>query len=62
MEEVKIGQRYFWKPGIFPYEVIAIDDKYITTKATYPTDCQPKRVYRAVFEQAIKNGIAEPTE
>lgn len=57
--ELTIGMKYFWAPGVFPHEIIDIDEKYVTTKATYPKNVAPRRIYREVLETAIANGTAE---
>lgn len=56
MEKIKVGAKFFLNPEIFPYCIIEEDAEYITYKRNGYT---AKRVYRYVFENAIKCGAIE---
>lgn len=64
MEEIKVGARFFWNPAIFPYRIIEENAEYVTYKRythgwTNSEEYAGKRVYRYVFEDAIKRGAIE---
>lgn len=56
MNEIKIVAKFFWNPEIFPYSIVKEDEKYVSYKRN---GCATKRVYRYVFEDAIKRGAVE---
>lgn len=56
MKEIKVGAKFFWNPAIFPYYIVEEDTEYISFKRD---GFQIKRVYRYVFEDAVKRNAIE---
>lgn len=66
MNKIEIGARFFWNPSIFPYYIREENSEYIVYKrfthgSTKSEEYAEKKVYRYVFENAIKNGEIEFT-
>ena len=64
MGEIEVGARFFWSPSIFPYYIREENSEYIVYKRythgwTNREEFAEKKVYRYVFEEAIKNGEIE---
>ena len=64
MNKIERGAMFFWHPTIFPYYILEENAEYVVYKrpthgSTNSEEFARKRVYRYVFEEAIKNGEIE---
>ena len=55
-ELIKTGSKFFWNPAIFPYYIVEANEEYVYYKRN---EYKTNRVYRYVFEDAIKSGWIE---
>lgn len=64
MNKIERGAMFFWNPTIFPYYIREENAEYVTYKrpthgSTKSEEYAEKKVYRSVFEDAIKRGEIE---
>jgi hypothetical protein len=64
MDKIERGARFFWNPSIYPYYIKEENAEYIIYKryqhgSTKGEEYADKKVYRSVFEDAIKSGEIE---